>query len=133
MSCFSEIINNSPQFQTVLSGIRNTRLPMGVLGLSHIHKAHLIMSSCQILERKGIVITPDEPQATRLAEDLCGLGANAFHFPARDFILRATEGNSREYEHLRLRVLGHMVQNDYDTLFTGAQRGEVTSPRSHSQ
>ena len=35
--------------------------------------------------------------------------------------------------HTALSQQVHMVQNDYDTLFTGAQRGEVTSPRSHSQ
>ncbi len=121
MSCFSEIINKSPQYNTVLSGIRNTRLPMGVLGLSHIHKAHLIMSSCEILKRKGIVVTPDEMQATRLTEDLRALGTNAHHYPGRDFVLRSTEGSSREYEHMRLRVLGHIVKNDYDVIVCSAE------------
>ncbi|MBQ3150615.1 MAG: transcription-repair coupling factor [Clostridia bacterium] len=130
MSCFSEIINNSRQFDTVLSAMRNTRLPMGVLGLSHIHKAHLVLSSCEIIGKKGVVITPDEMQATRLTEDLCGLGANAYHYPARDFILRPTEGSSREYEHMRLRTLGRMAKNDYDVVVCSVEAAlQLTMPK----
>ena len=66
MSCFSNILSASSEFKTILSNIRSTRLPMGVLGLSHIHKAHLILSLSEVLRRKSVVLTPDEAQAARL-------------------------------------------------------------------
>ena len=39
-------------------------------GLSGIHKAHFIYAITQIIERQGLVITPDEPSALRICEDI---------------------------------------------------------------
>ena len=129
MSCFSEILRDSPEFKLIVSGVRQTRLPMGVLGLSHIHKAHLTLSLVQKLERKAILIAPDEAQCTRLTEDLCSMGLRAVHFPARDFNLRTTEGVSREYEHMRLRVLERMRTGTYDVVVCAAEAAlQLTMP-----
>ena len=79
MSCFSNVLSHSPEYKTIVSGIRSTRLPMGVLGVSHIHKAHLVASLTETMRRKAILIAPDEAQATRLAEDLTAFGLRAYH------------------------------------------------------
>ncbi len=94
---------------------------MGVLGVSHIHKAHLVASLTQTLRRKAILIVPDEAQATRMVEDLTAFGLRAYHYPARDFALRSTESHSREYEHLRLRVLDRMRTGAYDAVVCSAE------------
>ena len=102
---------------------------MGVLGVSHIHKAHLVASLTQTLQRKAILIAPDEAQATRLAEDLTAFGLRAYHYPARDFALRTTESHSREYEHLRLRVLDRMRTGTYDAVVCSAEAAvQLTMP-----
>ena len=129
MSCFSEILRDSPEFKTILACVRQTRLPMGVLGLSHIHKAHLTLSLVQKLGRKAILIAPDEAQCTRFVEDLTGMGLRAYLFPARDLNLRTAESASREYEHMRLRVLEHMRTGSYDVIVCAAEAAlQLTMP-----
>ena len=73
MNCYSEIAKLIPEFMTVANDIRKNRLPMGVTGLSHIHKAHVIASLCMALVRRAAVVMPDEAQATRMKQDLEGL------------------------------------------------------------
>ena len=102
---------------------------MGVLGVSHIHKAHLVACLTETLGRKAILISPDEAQAARLTEDLCAFGLRAYHYPARDFALRTTESHSREYEHLRLRVLDRMRTGAYDAVVCSAEAAlQLTMP-----
>ena len=69
MNFYSETAKRIPEFISLANAIRKTRLPAGVTGLSHIHKAHVIASMCQCLMKKALVIAPDEAQATRLRQD----------------------------------------------------------------
>ena len=105
MSCFSAVWQESQEFNTILMDIRGRRLPLGVLGLSPVHKAHLLAALCETLGRRALVVAPDEPQAARLAEDLRAFGMRARLYPARDLAFRPAESRSREYEHQRLAVM----------------------------
>ena len=108
MSCFSNLWQESPEFNSVLKDIRGHRLPMGVLGLSPVHKAHVLAALCEALPRRAIAVMPDEAQAMRLVSDLQTLGARAVLYPASDLSLRPGESRSREYEHVRLAALDHL-------------------------
>lgn len=114
MSCFSRILHESAEYKSILSAIKKNRLPMGVTGLSHIHKAHFAAALCEDTARCGLIITPDESQASRLAEDLNSFGVSALVYPARDFVFRTAESRSHEYEHMRLNTLGHMLSGACD-------------------
>ncbi len=114
MSCFSQILNGSAEYKSIFSTIKRNRLPMGVLGLSHIHKAHFAAALCEDTARCGLIITPDEAQASRLAADLNSFGVSALVYPARDFVYRTAESCSHEYEHMRLNTLGHMLSGACD-------------------
>ena len=131
MNFYSETAKRIPEFISLANTIRKTRLPAGVTGLSHIHKAHVIASMCRCLERKALVIAPDEVQATRLRQDMEVFGAKALHFPARDFSFRTLETVSREYEHARLKVLDNMLSGDYDVVVVSAEAAsQLTVPPS---
>ncbi len=121
MSCFSLLWQDSPEFNTILTDIRGRRLPMGVLGLSPVHKAHLLSALCDSLSRCAIVVAPDEMQAIRLRDDLLAFGAGAMLYPARDLALRPTEVRSREYEHARLSALDAMRQGRCEVLVCSAE------------
>ena len=121
MSCFSALWQNSPEFHTILTDIRGRRLPMGVLGLSPVHKAHLLGAVCESLQRRAILVAPDEMQATRLRDDLLAFGVKAVLYPARDLALRPAEVRSREYEHARLAALDAMRQGRCDVLVCAAE------------
>ena len=86
---------------------------MGVLGLSNVHKAHYISSICEDMEKKALIICPDEGQATRLTADLNTFAGGAYLYPARDFNFHTAESQSREFEQKRLGTLMKIITGDY--------------------
>lgn len=70
MSAFAEVLKTSPEYKTLEKAVKSKKLPVGVLGVSGIHKAHIINSLCGNLDRRALVIMPDEAAATKLCEDL---------------------------------------------------------------
>lgn len=129
MNCFSEKFNFSPEYQSIVTGIKKNWLPMGVLGLSHIHKAVLTASLSDKLHEGSIIITADEAQANRLVSDLKVLGKRALAYPARDYIFRSAESRSREYEHLRLGVLYKILCGEIDTVVCSVEAAmQLTIP-----
>ncbi|MDR2753974.1 MAG: DEAD/DEAH box helicase, partial [Oscillospiraceae bacterium] len=127
MSCFSALWQESAEFHTLLTDIRGHRLPMGVLGLSPVHKAHLCAALCESLAepggnpRRAIIVAPDEMQATVLRDDLQSFGLRALLYPARDLALRPSEVRSREYEHARLAALDALTQRRCDIVVCAAE------------
>ncbi|MGI6248087.1 MAG: transcription-repair coupling factor [Acutalibacteraceae bacterium] len=129
MSCFSAALHKNPEYGNILRSVELNRLPMGVLGLSHIHKAHLIAALTKDTARNALVITPDESQALRLVRDLNAMGAEAVLYPARDFNFRSSEGQSREYEHIRLGVLHGLSESQGDIVVCSAEAAlQLTIP-----
>ncbi len=113
MSFFSKALNSTQEYQALIKGISANRLPLGVLGLTQVHKAHIVSSLCnRFSPRQAIVITPDESQATRLCKDLNAFGCETLLYPAGDLTLRTTQVKSREYEHKRLSVLGKLLDGN---------------------
>lgn len=120
-TAFSKVLENSPEFLEISRSIKNGRLPQGVLGLSHIHKAHYIFSLCEALSRKALIITPDEGTATKLCSDINAFGGKALVYPARDFSFRSTQGQSHEYEQRRISVLNNMLSGKYSAVVCSAE------------
>ena len=85
--------------------------PLGLVGLPGAAKAHFIASALRDLDRGALVLTHDEPTAVRMTADLVTLGADAVFYPARDRNFRSDETRSREYERMRLGVLGRLLEN----------------------
>lgn len=98
-------------------------------GLSHIHKAHFAAALNADCGRPVLVITADEAQASRLALDMKTLGCRALLYPARDFVFRSTESQSREYEHRRLGVLDKMLRGEVQAVVCSAEAAsQLTLP-----
>ena len=110
MSCFTKALKGLNEYRSIVYDLNNRRLPAGVVGLSAIHKAHVISAACEDLApHRAIIITPDEAQAAKLCKDLNAFGCEAQLYPAGDLALRPDSVKSREYEHKRLSVLGNLV------------------------
>lgn len=132
MSCFSKIWEKSPEFQSLDRAVGSFELPCGVTGLAQIHKAHLIHSLCSEQNSRALIVTPDEASAVRFMEDMNTLsGGGALYYPPRDFIFRNVEGQSREYEHLRLGVLSKMMNGEYSAVVCSVDAAlQLTMPPS---
>ncbi len=129
MSCFSEAVNKTSEFKTAAEALKLKRLPMGIVGLAHIHKVVFLLALGEYMNKKSVVITPDEASAQRLVNDLKALGKNALQYPARDFSFISTEGQSHEYEIMRLGTLAKIIADDYDFVIASAEAAaQLTIP-----
>ncbi len=129
MNGFISCAKKLEEYNSVLSAVKNNRLPLGMTGLSHIHKAHFISALAADTSRPVLIITPDEAQASRLTLDMRTMGCRALLYPARDFAFRSTESQSREYEHRRLGVLDKMLHGCADAVVCSAEAAsQLTLP-----
>ena len=117
------------EYKETLDAVMHCRVPVGMTGLSHIHKAHFACALKDDTKRPVLIITPDEAQASRLTLDMKTMGCNALLYPARDFALRSNESLSREYEHRRLGVLDKMINGEAEAVICSAEAAsQLTLP-----
>ena len=129
MNSYTEIAKTIPEFRSLVNAVHKGRVPLGVTGLSYVHKAFVISSLCTGFKRRALTLVPDEAQAERLRSDLETFGMRAFVFPARDFSYRTKETTSREYEHRRLNVLDKMLTGEYDVVIASSEAAmQLTVP-----
>lgn len=121
MLAFRDILKNAPEYKDLKKAVNAKRLPAGVLGLSAVHKAHMIHTLCGDLDRRALVVLPDEASATKLCEDLQVFGAEAFLYPARDFAFNTAESRSHEYEQRRLKALTNMLNGTAQVVVCSAE------------
>ncbi len=116
MSCFSQVLNKSNEYGAILRAMHGGKTPLGLVGVSLIHRAHFVHSLCIDAKKKGLVITPDEASAQKLTRDLNAMGTKAFFYPTRDISFADVQAQSREYEQQRIGVLMNMQKGKYDVV-----------------
>ncbi len=114
MSGFSKILSSSIEYSTIKDSVKTKKLPMGIIGLSQVHKAHYISSLVEDTGEKAVIICPDEASAVKLTEDLNSLSNGAYFYPARDFNFRAADSKSLDFEQKRLGVLSRILEREYN-------------------
>lgn len=113
MSGFTKILKGSDEFEKISASIKNRRLPMGVIGLSQVHKAHYISALIEEMkDKKALIICHDEGTASKLCDDLNSLCGGAVLYPARDFSFRSSDNKSHEFEQKRLSALCKILDNE---------------------
>ncbi len=113
MQFISTLMSALPEYTALRGQLSHMQFPAAATGLSHVHKAALIKSLCDDLDRRAIFIAADESEATRFYDDLVAMDVNAVYFPSRDYTFRDIAGVSREYEHMRLGALRKIADGDY--------------------
>ena len=112
MSAFTSLLKTSREFNRLCDDLLQGKSPLGLLGLSGVHKAHWIAAVCEALGKKALILCPDEAHASKLCADLNTFSENAALYPARDFHFRSTDTCSREYEQQRIGVLSNILSGD---------------------
>ncbi len=121
MFAFGNAIKNSAEFQGIENSLKKGFLPQGVLGLTPVQKSHLISALTESLDRKALVVVPDEATALKTCEDLSAFGKNALHYPARSFSFWSTDSQSYEYEQKRIKALRCMLDGRCDIIVASAE------------
>ena len=70
MNIFSSLLDNSKQFNEIITHIEKKSMPIMVSGTADAQKAHLINSICEKMGKRAFVITHNDIQARRLCDDL---------------------------------------------------------------
>lgn len=102
-------IVETSEYRRLNSAVQNAGGGVALFGLPPAARAAVLCALCQNEGRPALVITPGEAEATRFAADAQTLGVKTAVYPARDFVMRNIEGQSREYEYRRLEVLGALT------------------------
>ena len=132
MSGYKQLLQNSTQYQDVVRYIGADMCPSGIVGLPPAPKAHLVFSLCEEFSRRAIVVLPDESSARKFTADINELNGNkevAFFYPARDFSFNSSQGQSREYEQLRIKTLCSILKDDCKIVVCSAEASlQLTIP-----
>lgn len=110
MNIFNSLLDNSAQFEEILSNMRNRKFPMMISGAADAQKAHLINTICEKAGKKAFVITHNDIQARRLCEDLSFFSENeCAYIPPREVLLYEVEASNHEAENKRAAALGALA------------------------
>lgn len=124
-------LKDTTEYKRLLSDVSGSAPAVTALfGMPPTARAQILAGLCEDTNRTSLVICAGEADATRLAEDLELFGQHAEVFPARDYVLRAVEGQNHEYEYRRLAVLGNLVGGRTKVVCTSAEAVmQYTTPR----
>ena len=130
MSSFASLLESNKEYSSIEYNIKKKILPMGVLGLSLTPKAHLVHTVCNRLGKKALIVANDEASATKITADLQAMGMKALLFPATDRNFRSEQSHSRDYESIRLGVLGLICENGLDAVVCSIEAAmQLTIPK----
>ena len=109
MNFLVDIVKALPEFPAI-ARCAASGAPMAVTGLSHIHKAAVVLALCHTAKRPALLLCGDEGEYSRFAEDLTAMGLAAAVYSGRDLAFRPVECVSREFEQQRESVLCGMME-----------------------
>lgn len=121
MTGFSNILKGTIEYESIKNAIESGRLPMGVIGLSQVHKAHYISALCESIGKTALIVCHDEGTASKLCDDLNALSGGAYLYPARDFSFRSADNKSHEFEQKRIGVLSRILDGECKYVLCSAE------------
>lgn len=132
MSGFTKLLQNVPQYQDAVRYMSADMYPCGITGLPNPPKAHLVFSLCEEFSRRAVVVLPDESSAGKFTSDINTLNGGkeiACFYPARDFSFNSSQGQSREYEQLRIKTLCKVLKDECKIIVCSAEAAlQLTIP-----
>ncbi len=131
---FDELLGLS-EIQRLITAIADNNYPIAVTGVSHIHRCLLAALLAHHSNIKPLIITEDEAENERIAEDLAGLGIDCSIFHSRDYCFKSEISHSHEYEHRRLGTLSKILEGEFDVCLASVEAATSSTicPKSLSE
>ncbi|MBQ2428579.1 MAG: transcription-repair coupling factor, partial [Ruminococcus sp.] len=115
MNFIAQAVGGSAPFATLRRNLKKGR-SLCVSGLSAVCKADVIFTLIRENGGQALCIAADEKEAQTLCNDLSCMGLRAFVYPVRDYNFLDLQSRSHEYEHLRLKVLLKLIEEECDVV-----------------
>lgn len=128
MQFLNSVIARTKGYKALINAVMAKELPIEANGLSDIHKALILSALISDTGQKAVLITPDEADAVRLADDLSVLGIKAIVMPSRDLFVGNVTAVSKEYEHKRIDTLSSLLDGAFDLLCISAEAATQYTP-----
>ncbi|MBQ9925433.1 MAG: transcription-repair coupling factor [Clostridia bacterium] len=119
MGLLLDLLQKSPEYQELLSELKEGKQAIALYGMSPIHQAHFTAALHQALDRPIVVITRDERAAEALRADYSALleDEEGIFLPGRELVFHNIDNASREQEHRRLKALSSFLRSRSGALF----------------
>jgi transcription-repair coupling factor (superfamily II helicase) len=125
MKLYPMVADRLPQYEQLVAGIEQQKTPVLAVGLSDIHKAHLLYALSEQLLSPLLIICDEETAARRMCDDVNAMHGKetpaALLYPAREYNFRGTASASREYEQQRIGVLSKLLRQECKLCFASAE------------
>ena len=131
VSGFSNILKGNIEYESIKNALATGRVPMGVIGLTPVHKAHYISSLCDDMGKKALIICPDEGTAAKMCDDLNVMSGGALVYPARDYNFRPMDTQSREFQQRRIGVLSKILSGECKYILCSVESAVQLTLPSH--
>ena len=83
MKQFLSLLDGMMEYEQLKTALQNGRTPISISGAAASHKTNMIAALVSQLNRRALIIVPDESTAIRFAADLSTLlGEKVLHCPA---------------------------------------------------
>ena len=113
------ILDQVPEFSSLLTALDSGACPAAVSGLAAVHRAHFAAGLRAKAGRRVVVVCADEGEAQRFAEDLHAFtGEQVLTLPSREFTFHDAAVVSRQWEHRRLSALRALAMGETDLVVT---------------
>ena len=113
------ILDQVPEFSSLLTALDSGACPAAVSGLAAVHRAHFAAGLRAKAGRRVVVVCADEGEAQRFAEDLHAFtGEQVLTLPSREFTFHYAAVVSRQWEHRRLSALRALAMGETDLVVT---------------
>ena len=117
MNGFVQLLEESREFQELLSAFRAESTPVSLTGADSAQRIHLSYALLRSLPVKGVLfVTANESAAERACEDFSFFTKRALFLPAKELVFHSVDAMSREITHRRLNVLNLMEKSEVITL-----------------
>lgn len=105
MNLFIQSFSELAGFKSIRQALDKNISPVSVTGVSHIHRAQLILSLTG--DRVVLVVTGTEAESKKLCDDINTMSGEetAVLFPSKEPVFTPVEGVNHEYEFMRISAL----------------------------
>ncbi len=110
------VLERTEEYRSLRRSVKAGRTPVMAVGLSAVHKAHLVCTLCKDLQKRALLLASDESEGARMVSDLTAMGLRARFYPSRDFNFRDKTSVSSEYVHQRIGALFAFLQGECDVI-----------------
>ncbi|MBQ5841772.1 MAG: transcription-repair coupling factor [Clostridia bacterium] len=106
------------EFSALTENFSKGRVPCVATGVCDAARPLFCTAFSKEINKKLLIIMPDEREAQRLRSELEYYMENVLFFPARDFVFDNVKGYSREFEQQRIGVLSALLDGKADAVIT---------------